>query len=266
MSWSPPRELLAIELLGRGSVPVVLLHGLGADHRQPSALLTEQLLNAGRYMASDLRGHGRTTLPCGVEDMSFARMAKDVEETLETVRPGAPIVLVGISMGAAIACELLARGCVQTRGLVLIRPAWQWDPAPPNLSAFPLIARLLKTLPPAEARARFEASSEFVTVKAVSPAAAGALLAQFDDPSARARVGRLQGLPADAPKRPDTNLRHTPAVVIGSGLDPVHPLALAESLSADLQLPFLEVSPRYESPDAHARQVAHAIERVVGET
>jgi pimeloyl-ACP methyl ester carboxylesterase len=265
MSRSPARESLAFGLTGTGSIPVVMLHGLGADRRQPTSLLTDALMAAGNYLIPDLRGHGITRLPHEVQDLTFTRMAQDVEQTLEGIQQ-APVVFIGISMGAALTCELLARQRVEVRGAVLIRPAWMWDPSPPNLGVFPVIARLLETMPAAEAKSRFAKTVEFAGVQSVSPSAASALLAQFDDPWARARASRLQALPASAPARPGGIAPHVPAVVIGSGLDPVHPLSLAESLAADLQLSLREVSPRYEAPQSHARQVGQVIERLLRET
>ena len=136
----------------------------------------------------------------------------------------------------------------------------------PNLDVFPVIARLLETAAADLAKALLAAAPEFAAIRNVSPAAAGALLAQFDAPAARERAQRLRALPAGTPARPGQVPAGIPATVISSGLDPVHPVPLAAAVAADMQVPVREISPRYEAPGAHAEQAAHAIGQILRQT
>lgn len=74
----------------------VLTHGLCCDHRvwHPIA---DRLADAGRVIAWDLRGHGRT--PVGeVGDLSPARHARDLRAVIERHATG-PVLLLGHSLG-----------------------------------------------------------------------------------------------------------------------------------------------------------------------
>ena len=91
---------------GRGERLLVLLHGLGAN-----AAVWERLLPLiegswpGRWLAPDLRGHGRSVRsgPYG-----FGMHAADVAALIEMEAPG-PVTLVGHSFGGAVAA-LVASG------------------------------------------------------------------------------------------------------------------------------------------------------------
>jgi pimeloyl-ACP methyl ester carboxylesterase len=250
--------LLAHEVLGDDGPLVVLLHGLGGDRSQVVQLLPDQLRSAYRIVAPDLRAHGRSTLDESADRLTFATLAGDVEQLLEAIAPQQDVVLVGISMGAAVAAELMARERLAVRGAVLIRPAWAWRPSPDNLASYPCIAELLQTRGAETGRMRFQATEDYARVAGVSPAAADALLGQFDVPQAVERAHRLSAIPASAPARPDV-VPDRPVMVVGGGLDPVHPFALAQQVSSDLGA-FLDlVPPRYDEPEAHAVAVSSAI-------
>jgi pimeloyl-ACP methyl ester carboxylesterase len=91
---------------GSGDRLLVLLHGMGAN-----ASVWERLLPLierswrGRWLAPDLRGHGRSRRdgPYG-----FGAHAADVAGLIEAESPG-PVTLVGHSFGGAVAA-LLASG------------------------------------------------------------------------------------------------------------------------------------------------------------
>jgi pimeloyl-ACP methyl ester carboxylesterase len=176
---------------------LVGLHGLGGDRSQPLGLIEDAIRGRCPVIAPDLRAHGSSRLPEAPELLSFAQLAMDVEA--EVGRPAGGVIVAGISMGAGVALELIARGRLDVRGVVLIRPAWQWHRDPPNLRAYPRIAALLRSHGPGEGKARFRTSEEYGSVAAVSVRAAEALCAQFDAPRAVERAHRLERLPASAP-------------------------------------------------------------------
>ncbi|MGI5131998.1 alpha/beta fold hydrolase [Pseudonocardia sp. CA-107938] len=98
--WSPP---------GRPSAVVVLLHGLG-EHAGQYAPLAETAAAAGiETWAHDQAGHGRSD---GVRVLieSIDDLVADAETVLadaRRTRPGAPVVVVGHSLGATVATLLL---------------------------------------------------------------------------------------------------------------------------------------------------------------
>ena len=240
---------------GSGSSPLLALHGLGGSSTQPLSLFDAEVFAAYDVIAPDLRAHGANRMPVTPEYLSFEQLAQDVRELLDSLELTAPVRLVGISMGAGVAVQLLAEG-LDTAGVVLVRPAWGWLPSPDNLAIFPRIASLLGDCPASEARRRLRATQDYADLAAVSSAAAEALLAQFDDDRAVERRERLRRLPADAPARPGRG--HDPLVVT-TPRDPVHPLALADELAADLDGRLQVVAPRYESPSRHASEVSRAV-------
>jgi pimeloyl-ACP methyl ester carboxylesterase len=266
MSAQPSAEaVLAHDLLGDRGRPVVVLHGLGGDRHQPLDLVDDRLRARHRVVAPDLRAHGSTTLDESVELLTFAQLADDVEQLLATLDLDSEPLLLGVSLGAAVAVEILARQRIPIHGTVLIRPAWGWQGSPANLAAYSRIARLLIDHGAEEGRERFQQCEPFSEIAQTSPAAAEALLGQFDAPRARERAQRLTALPAGAPSRPRIRPRR-PVLVLGGVLDPVHPMALAEQVATDLGGRFVQVPARYDAPADHRAAVRAAVGRFADET
>ena len=90
---------------------VVLLHGATLDHRawHPQ---TDALRPRFHVIAPDLRGHGSST-----GRFDFTAAVQDVLALLDHL-PGPPVVLVGLSLGANIAQEVIRRRPDLVRGLV----------------------------------------------------------------------------------------------------------------------------------------------------
>lgn len=76
--------------------PVVLIHGLGEDHRSWSA--QQEALCGYATFAIDLRGHGQTTL--GRAEGTLAQLGQDLTGFLESVT--GPAACVGFSLGGTI--------------------------------------------------------------------------------------------------------------------------------------------------------------------
>ncbi|MBV8227403.1 MAG: hypothetical protein JO232_19680 [Verrucomicrobia bacterium] len=76
---------------------------------------------------------------------------------MEAYRLG-PIVIGGISMGAAISLHLAVHRPEVARGLILARPAWITASAPANQSPNLEVGRLLADLSQENARQAFETS------------------------------------------------------------------------------------------------------------
>lgn len=115
---SPDAALHAIWLRRGEGVPVVLLHGFGADLNNWRGLLAGTRAEFP-LLALDLPAHGNS--PRAVPGDIDALCAQ-VEATLASQVRG-PVVLAGHSFGGAVATRLAARGRVDPRGLCLFAPA-----------------------------------------------------------------------------------------------------------------------------------------------
>ncbi|MFP4364022.1 MAG: alpha/beta fold hydrolase [Spirochaetia bacterium] len=96
-------------------VPILMIHGLGADH----CMWTPQLMSypeKGVFcIAPDVRGHGKSE---PVEDLSLTDWAKDLNEILDTMGIEKVHVL-GVSMGGVIAQEFALQYPEKISSLVL---------------------------------------------------------------------------------------------------------------------------------------------------
>lgn len=103
-------------------VTIVFLHGLGGSLSTWSQLLGEFVAKA-RLIALDLPGHGRSDKPApDAFDYSVAGLATAVGEAL-TQLGAAPAVLVGHSLGGAVAMQLAHDQPALVRGLVVVNSA-----------------------------------------------------------------------------------------------------------------------------------------------
>lgn len=112
-----PVGRIAYEVEGAGGRTHLLIHGFTGD-RTAWAATASALRRAGHRTAIfDLPGHGETT----VEAADLVALT-DAAAALAAKLPG-PLVLVGHSLGAAIAVALAARLGAKVAGLVLLTPA-----------------------------------------------------------------------------------------------------------------------------------------------
>jgi pimeloyl-ACP methyl ester carboxylesterase len=109
---------------------IVLLHGLGSAATAFGPLLTRLLPQAGRVLAPDLPGHGFSHPP--PESLTPARLYAAVCEALEALVPE-PMVLVGTSLGGALALRYALEHPARLAALALVSPAGahmtprEWD-------------------------------------------------------------------------------------------------------------------------------------------
>jgi pimeloyl-ACP methyl ester carboxylesterase len=117
---TPHGHLHVYDARGRGSLPtVVLLHGLGSSATAFGRVLLHLRRGVRRVLGIELPGHGFST---GGEALTPEILFGSVQSALGRLDLG-PALLVGNSLGGAVAlrCAIDAPGLV--RGLVLVSPA-----------------------------------------------------------------------------------------------------------------------------------------------
>lgn len=115
-----PAGTLFVDDGGSPGRPVLFVHGLGGSSRQWQAQLAH-LRQRRRAVALDLRGHGDSDPAPSADDYTLDGYVEDlaaVADSLDLDR----FVLVGHSLGAAVAIEYAARHPERTAGLLLVDP------------------------------------------------------------------------------------------------------------------------------------------------
>jgi len=111
--------------VGRVRGTILIVHGLG-EHGGRYQRLAMHLTNQGWNVAAyDLRGHGESegrrgyirSLEDHLDDLGL------VMDAVRASRPGAPLILLGHSMGGQIAALMMARAYRPANGLILSSPA-----------------------------------------------------------------------------------------------------------------------------------------------
>lgn len=128
---------------------VVIVHGLG-EHGSRYGHVAQALTDAGYVViVPDHAGHGRSGgKRLGVTD--FGDFADDVNRVIGAVeRAGLPLLMLGHSMGGAIALDYALRYPDELAGLVLSGPAVVPgdDLSPALIAIAPVLGRLLPGLP-----------------------------------------------------------------------------------------------------------------------
>jgi pimeloyl-ACP methyl ester carboxylesterase len=93
---------LAYDHGGEGDRLLVLLHGLGATRHVWTPMLAQNRWK-GRWIAPDLRGHGASP---HASDYGLAAHASDIGELVNAHAPANEIIVLGHSMGGAVALQL----------------------------------------------------------------------------------------------------------------------------------------------------------------
>lgn len=112
----------AVDIRGVGGLPVLFAHSFAGDSAHWSSAL-DHLKPHRRAVAFDFSGHGRS--PPAAGHYSYDLLSRDLAAVADVVSPD-PFVLVGHSMGAAVAIEYAALHAQRVKALVLVDP----PPAP----------------------------------------------------------------------------------------------------------------------------------------
>ena len=243
-----------------GAPPLVLLHGVGADHGE-WALALPFLARRRRVLAPDLLGHGGTDKPAGEGVEYRVRLLADVVVQAIELVPETParVDLLGHSLGGAVALDIARRHPRLLRRLVLVDAAGL-DPA---TSIDPLAASL-PFVP-----GSFDESRRLLSTSVNSRALGHPLVALAASVYKRRRRNRAQLLKLIASmaagqdvvtKKDLARIRHETLVLWGD-YDRIFPLATGKRLAAGLPNARLEILPRCghvpptERPVAFSRRV-----------
>ena len=250
---------LALTQAGDGPA-FVFQHGLCGDAAQPAEVFPDDA--AFRRVTLECRAHGSSD-PGDTAELSIATFTDDVAAAIEG-EALAPCVVGGISMGAVIALRLAVTRPDLVRALVLARPAWLTDPAPPNMRPYLEVGELLSRFPADEARARFEASATAAWLEREGPENLASLRTLFARKPQALTALCLMRIAADDPGVSASDLARLrlPALVIGHGYDPLHPWSYAERLAAMLpHARLVRITAKAESRDRYVEDFRAALRR-----
>ncbi|PBB16853.1 alpha/beta hydrolase [Mesorhizobium sp. WSM4313] len=235
---------------------VVFQHGLGGGEAQ----VAQTFPTGFRRITLECRGHGGSNLGEG-RPFSFEMFADDVLAAAD--RAGLHrFVAGGVSMGAGIALRLACRHPERVTGLILVRPAWTFSPAPQNMQPIVEVAELILVHGPEKARAIFAQSETAARLNREAPDNLASLLGYFDRPGAKAFARVLANIAADGPgvAEHDAAALDVPALVIGNEIDAVHPLSTACALAAAIpNSTFAEVTPKARDSAKHFAELHEQI-------
>ena len=220
---------LNVDDAGGKGLPVIFQHGLCGDARQTIEAFPQD--PRFRRITIEARGHGGSDAGDPTV-FSVHTFSSDVAAFIDTYRLS-PIVVGGISMGAAIALHLAVHRPGLVRGLILARPAWIVASAPANNFPNALVGRLLAELSQEEARKTFEASEIAALLAKKAPDNLASLRGFFSREPQANTSALLQAIATDGPGVSEEELRNLkiPTLVIGHDIDYIHPLSYAATVS-----------------------------------
>lgn len=101
----------------------VILHGAGQSQRKRYYAIAKELVSQGLgVIMFDFSGHGESTGK--LEELSLAKRKKQASVIIDTIiLANSPLYLVGFSMGAQTACDLLPTYGERIKGILLACPA-----------------------------------------------------------------------------------------------------------------------------------------------
>jgi ribulose-phosphate 3-epimerase len=220
---------LHVDDQGGPGLPVIFQHGLCGDASQTCEAFPR--LSAFRRVTLECRGHGQSE-PGDLAQCSIATFADDIATYVESLRAG-PLVVGGISMGAAIALRIAVLRPELVKALILVRPAWITTAAPTNMSPNALVGNLLHQHPADQAHRVFMESDVARLLAESAPDNLKSLESFFQREPQDVTAALLQQISADGPGVDEAQVRNLsiPVLVIGTRDDIIHPLSSAQAIS-----------------------------------
>ena len=232
--------------------PAVLLqHGLCGSAAQPAEVFPSG--HGFGHAVLDCRGHG--TSPLGTE-ISIATFTDDLVALASRLHP---VAVGGISMGAAIALRLAVTRPDLVPALILARPAWLTDAAPPNMAPNAEVGALIAA---GATLATFDASATARHLAQTAPDNLASLRGFFARQPLPETAALLTIISADGPGvTPDDLTALTiPSLILGSDEDFIHPFAHAEALARLIPgATLVKVPPKGRDRAAHIAAMQSAI-------
>ncbi len=229
----------------------VFQHGLGGDESQVAEAFPP---DGFRRLTLACRGHGASAIG---DEFSIARFAEDVLAFADA-RGLQRFALGGISMGAAIASRIAVMAPERVSALILVRPAWTWEPAPANMRAFTTLSGYLMR----GDRAGFAASAIAKDYAINAPDNLASLFKFFEVPDPLTIAKLLAAIASDGPGITEQDVRaiKVPTLVIGNAIDLVHPLASAQLLASAIRhAQFREIAAKALDKPCHLTELRAAI-------
>ncbi|EYD77225.1 hydrolase, alpha/beta fold protein family [Rubellimicrobium mesophilum DSM 19309] len=247
---------LAVHQVGEGRT-MLFQHGLCGDAGQTAEVFPDGI--GWRGLTLECRGHGGSEAG-SLRRLGFGTFASDLAAFAETL--GGPVVVGGISMGAALALRLAVERPDLVSGLVLGRPAWVCEARPENMAPYALVGELLARCDPALAREAFEASDTARRLAKEAPDNLASLRGFFSREPVAVTRALLLRLAADDPGVSEEAIRalRVPTLVVGHGRDLAHPLIHAETLAGMIPgARLVRITPKAESRERYVADVRTAL-------
>lgn len=233
---------------------IVFQHGLGGGADQVAQNWPEG--TGFHRLTLACRGHDAS--PLGPDrPFSIPMFAADILSAAPS-----EFVAAGISMGAAIALNLACHFPERVRALILIRPAWTFFAAPPNMQPVTEIANLLLRLPHEQAADAFRASATGLRLAAESPDNLTSLLGYATRSEARAFAQVLRDIATQPPgvSLPQVQALRLPCLIIGNEMDSVHPMSCAQTLAEAIpKARLIRVTPKAQDRNRHHAEICAAV-------
>lgn len=233
---------LNVDSAGAGPA-VVFQHGLCGDAGQTREAFPSDC--GYQRFTVEARGHGSSE-PGDLRKLSVATFADDMADFIEQ-ELDVPVVVGGISMGAAICLRLALRRPDLVRALVIARPAWVAAAAPANMAPNAEVGRLLNTLDPDTAKATFLAGQTGRRLAQEAPDNLASLSGFFTRQPIEVTATLLTAIAGDGPGVTEEEMSNLaiPTLVIGHQQDLIHPLSHAHSIAGRIPAArFVEITPK----------------------
>ena len=230
--------------------PIFFQHGLCGSAAQTIEAFPED--PRFRLLTLECRGHG-TSDAGDTNAFSINTFANDVAESVEA----GPVILGGISMGAAISLHLAVYKPHLVKALILARPAWVTTGAPENMRPNAEIGALLANHSPEVAKTKFLASATAHHLANTAPDNLASLLTFFDREPIAITAALLTKISADGPGVTETQVRslRMPTLIIATEQDAIHPMAHAQKLHALIaHSRLVEITPKGADKNAYVSE------------
>ena len=222
---------------------MLLQHGLGGDAQQTIEVFPD--VPAFRCVTLECRGHGQSEAG-RLSEFSLARFAADLNAFIDE-RFVRPIVLGGISMGAALALKIAVSSPRRVAALILARPAWTVTNAPINMQPYAMVGKLLSEHDQQRARLIFDESDTAKRLAVEAPDNLISLRSFFTRLPQSVTAALLRSIAEDGPGVDWQSIERiaVPTLVIGNEHDASHPFSHAVELSRHISISTLvQITPK----------------------